>query len=236
MNIQSIIDQSIKDEQESRSGRVRSGKFSPSSFGRCFRNQYWNRADEPKTNPIDIRTFRVFKCGDLFHNFVKQQLRTRLITEGYQEEVRIENDDCLGFADFVCNGFVGEIKSQHSHKFWYMTQQKNESEEVYNKRMIEDIKPNILQSCFYAWELEKQEFILIFLSKDDLSIMQFQYKTKDFVPILADEMKSLREYWTKQELPPAKPRCYWSKKEQCFKECEYCGWLDKCKEVEKMKK
>lgn len=217
--IQELIDNIIALEDKD---HVKSGKFSPSLFGRCYRLQYWNRKGEVQSNPPDTRTLRVFKAGKLFHDFVQKLL---LCGEfGTQQEILIESEDVKGFADLVRENEVVDIKSQHSKAFWYM-----------NKKGV-DIKkekyPNWLQVGYYARELGKKFMRLVFISKDDLCVNEYVQPLDDYwLYEIEMELKELQSWWELQKLPFALPRCY-QKKDGSFGECQYCGFLDRCKKLE----
>ena len=206
--IQKLIDEALLKEQESRKDRVRSGLWSPSSLGRCFRAQYWNRKNEPVTNPIESRVLRVFKCGKLFHNFVQEFLPE------HQVEVKIQSEDILGYADIVTEDTVFDIKSMHSRGFWYM------DKEGYDVK--KEKYPNWLQLACYGVLLKKPKLCLVMVSKDDLCIAEYVQFTKDWEEDLNKELSTLRKHWV-EGLPKPEPRCYNGK------ECTYCGFQTKCK-------
>ena len=212
LSVQGMIDEALKPKP-----RKRSGKFSPSSFGKCFRAQYWNRKDEPVTNPPDSRVMRVFKAGDLFHKFVQETIISN--HPDIQKEVMVDTDpDVLGFCDMVNKIEVIEIKSQHSRAFHWMAKSKN---------IAEDKKTNWLQAMYYAIALGKSAARLVFISKDDMCIQEYQFKVDEYwEKEVAHELEVLRKWWEKDELPGANPRAYNGK------ECDYCNWRDKCKQKE----
>lgn len=211
MSVIKTIDEYLLNKQAERANRERSGCYSPSSFGKCYRAQYWNRKNEPQTNPPDIISLRRFACGDLFHDFVQNMLPP------HQNEVLVKVDpDILGYADIVGDNFVADLKSQHSKAFWWM------SRPDYN---IEEEKlPNILQVVYYASRLNKPIAKLVFISKDDLCIEERDFAVDKWLPKLETEITMLRDYWKGELLPPPMPRAYGGK------EGKYCGWLEKCKE------
>lgn len=215
--IQNLIDKALKPEE-----RERSGKWNPSKFGYCYRAQYWNRKDEPKSNPPDARTYRVFKAGYLFEEFVTSLL------QNYKPElqVKVEEEDVLGYSDIVIGNEAMDVKSQHSKSFWYMDKPE------FN--IIEDKKGNWLQVLYYAYRLKKDYGRLIFISKDDLCIKEFiQPVNKFWVGEIENELKELRRIWKANKLPPAKPRC--KKKKNGYWMCNYCDFKDKCFELENKK-
>lgn len=216
--IQTLIDNilALKDKNH-----ISSQKWKPSNFGGCFRKQYWSRKGEIPSNPIDIRTKRVFAAGQLFHDFVQNLLRD------YQKEVVVNTQpDVLGFADLVGENEVIDIKSQHSKSFWYMSKFKGDDikKEKYS---------NWLQVGFYARELKKKWLKLIYISKDDLCIQEYVQPLDEYwLGKIEAELSALREIWSKQELPPAKPRCE-PRKDGTFWECDFCPFSDLCKKIEK---
>lgn len=214
--IQELIDKAISLEDID---HIKSYKWKPSLFGRCFRAQYWARKGEAESNPVDRRTLRVFKAGKLFHDFVQGLL-------GGQREVLIESDDVKGYADVVRDNEVVDIKSQHSKAFWYMAKYKAPGD------VIADKYPNWLQVMYYARELKKEFGRLIFVSKDDLCIKEFVQPFDEYwLEQIDTELRQLRHNWALQELPSAKPRCYMDKDGKS-KECGYCNFRDKCAEIE----
>ncbi len=106
MSIQDLIDEALIKEEEIKSQRIRSGKFSPSSFGKCYRAQYWNRKNEPKSNPIDVSALRRFKVGNIIHQYAQS------FFPNAQREVLVLNGvDMVGYADIVLENEVIDIKS-----------------------------------------------------------------------------------------------------------------------------
>lgn len=222
-SIQELIDATLIKKEK----RIRSHKFSPSSLGRCYRNQFWNRLNEPITNPIDARTERIFKAGDFFHNFVQELIIKNI--PGASAEVLVETPDFKGYADLVLSDEVIDIKSQHSKAFWYRS-----------KLEWKDLEPklycNILQVCFYAVWLRKplepaKKARLVFISKDDLCIQEYPIDVEGkWTQEVIKECEILQTFWKEQKLPKAQPRAYDGK------ECKYCLWLTKCNKIEKGEK
>jgi CRISPR/Cas system-associated exonuclease Cas4 (RecB family) len=212
MNFQDIIDNALIAEQAVKATRIRSGKFSPSSFGRCYRMQYWNRKNEPQSNPVGVEALRRFKVGNIIHQYAQG------FFPNAQKEVMINLPDVIGFADIVLDNEVIDIKSCRSFEF------KTFANPNY------DIKvgkfQNCLQVCAYAHFLGKPFARLIFIEKDALDSKEFVIETKDLAVELKDELEILRGQWANGVLPPASPRAYGGK------ECSYCNYKDKCFVIE----
>jgi len=212
--IQKLVDDSLLMKEKNREHRVRSGKWNPSSFGRCFRFQYWNRLNEKKSNPLTIQTLRIFAAGHLFHDFIEN-----LLPEGHDVEVEVSVDDVFGYADVVESSCVTDIKSIRS---WGMKAIKKLSKEQFES----DKRSNIIQVMTYAVLLHKPKGRLVFVDKDGVEIREYEFKTVDWEQDVKDELTILRQYWEGKELPPAIPRTYGGK------ECNYCAFHDKCLGVE----
>jgi len=214
--IQDKLDSALLEEEKKKSNRTRSGKWAPSSFGRCYRAQYWNRKNEVKTNPIEASTLRIFQIGKLIHKMFQDILKSE-----YLPEVKIETPDVLGYADMVNIEEVIDIKSVRSFQFKLMKNKKK----PYNFRT--EKFENILQVTFYGKELNRKNGRLVFVDKDSLDIIEFSFPISEFSKEVDKEIGILNKYWFAEELPPASPRCYNGK------ECLYCGYsiIGKCKEA-----
>ncbi len=212
MNIQKLVQEALNKKQEDRKLRTRSGLWSPSSFGQCFRRQYWNRKNEPPTNPPDDRTLRVFMCGEIFHDFIKQYVEA-------PKEVEVRTEDTLGYADIVLGDEIIEIKSQNSRAWFHM------AKEAEKGKSISESKPeHVLQGSFYAINLDKPFLHLVYIDKDTLCMSEYRLAmTPQNRANLALELATLNDFWKNGEIPPASPRLY-----SGAKECEYCQFKDKC--------
>jgi CRISPR/Cas system-associated exonuclease Cas4 (RecB family) len=213
MSIQQLIDDTLTIEQEVKSKRIRSGKFSPSSFGKCYRAQYWNRKNEPVTNPPSVEALRRFKVGNIIHSYVQG-----FFPQAQREVIVLSGDDMVGYADIVLPDEVIDIKSCRAYEF-----------KLFKKKgfdVKEDKFQNCLQVCTYALFLNRSKARLVFIEKDALDSKEFELETKDFKKEVEDELEILRGYWKEDKLPPPLPRAYGGR------ECEYCGFKDKCFELE----
>lgn len=209
--IQELIDDILAEDQKEE--RVRSGLWNPSKFGRCLKLQYLDRHNEPKSSHVDARTLRVFKVGHVFHEWIQD-----LILSKYPDaeiEKKVQTKHLKGFADYVLDDEVGDIKTVHSKSFWYLKKK--------GSNILEDKKENILQLTTYAILLNKPYIRLVLVSKDDLTIKEYRIKvTFDLKKKVGHELYQLNKYWREQQLPPAKPRAFNGK------ECKYCNYQEVC--------
>jgi hypothetical protein len=208
VDIEKTIDDALLQEQIISSQRTRSGKWSPSSFGRCYRYQFWNRKNIPQSNPVDVEALRRFKLGKLVHNFVQNFIPDK------QTEVKVETDDVLGFADIVQPKKVIDIKSIRSFGF------KKILKKDYDITL--DKFSYILQLMSYVKFLSKKVGELFFVDTDSMKIKTFEFKIEDWEAKVDEELEVLRGFWKQDKLPPASPRAYGGK------ECKYCVFENEC--------
>jgi len=221
MSMQEKINKALLEKQKQGLEREKSHKFLPSSLGKCYRCQIINRTEIKITNPPDIRTLRIFKAGQLFHDFVQNFLPE------HQTEVPCETKDFKGRADIVTEDTVYDIKSVHS--YWFHHANKKD----YNIKTA--MYPAWLQVCFYAWVLKKKKICIVKISKDDLCIGEYVDFTERWRGELEKEINILKMAWgdyiTLNALPTASPRAYIDKN-GVSKECNYCNYLNWCRETE----
>jgi hypothetical protein len=214
--IEKLLDEHL--EKENSKPRKRSGKFSPSSFHQCYRRQIYNRRNEPQTNPPNERALRIFKIGNIVHEYLQ-----KLIPNHEQVcEVKFENENFIGFADHVGDNYIEDFKTVGSFKF----------KQINVKNAVIDVncRDYILQLMTYCYFMDKPIGKLTFVNKDDWQIKTFEFKLEDYKDKVEMEMNTLMNYWSTKTLPPATPRLYHGK------ECMYCNFKGLCKSTEKEKK
>lgn len=211
--IQEIVDNALLKEQEEKLKRVRSGKWSPSSFGRCYRYQFWNRKGEVMTNPPDAEALRRFKVGNIIHDYMQG-----FFPQAQREVKILVEDDIIGFADIVLENEVVDIKSCRSYEFKLITKKDFD--------IAKAKETNCLQVASYALFLNKPQARLIFIEKDELNSKEFVLKTEDWKEKVNNELEILRGHWKNESLPAPSPRAYGGK------ECSYCSFMDKCFELQ----
>lgn len=211
-NLQNLIDKALQEKQDKRKDRVRSGTFSPSSFGKCFRAQIWKRQNKPESNPPDIKSLRKMHLGVQTHNLTQNLLPEEMV------EVRVEEDDVLGFCD-ISSDKAYDIKSSDAYlvkNYWNIPtyiaiKDKYESflQVAYYGRVLGKEKASILPCVFGQFPTELEHEIIIKEWEDDLDC----------------ELYILRSYWEQGIIPEPEPRAYGGR------ECSYCGFADVCRGV-----
>lgn len=208
MDIEKLLDKELAREQAE--PRERSGKFSPSSFGQCYRRQIWNRRNEPKTNEPSPEALRIFKIGKLTHEYLQS-----LIPDNEEVcEKHYEEDDFHGFADHVGADFVEDFKTVNGFKFKKVCSPKT--------NIVEECSDYILQLMTYCLWFDKPIGKLTFVNKDDWKIKTFTFKLEDYINDVQEEMNMLMAFWHRESLPPALPRLYGGR------ECQYCAYKTLC--------
>lgn len=189
--LQQLINQSLRKANDERATKTKQSWW-PTDLGKCLSGAYYRRQGLAPDSTPDDRSLRVFKCGNLFEQFVIDQLKET--GQLFETQVRLEipEYDLTGYADLLLGEIVYEIKSVHSRKFWWM-QTGNDGPDVHY----------LCQLYAGMMALGKQEGRLIYLSKDDLSIAEYTLlisneKIRDLV---LHDLEILNRAW-RDEVPP----------------------------------
>ena len=213
-SIQTIINDKLATPREER----KPTSWNASKLGTCLTGVYLERLGIPPDEEFDARTLRVFSAGKTFEQWIIEMAKTPDVK--FEEQVRIElpEYDVTGYADLVCeiNGekIIYEIKSKNSRAFWYMEKQK-EGANFHHK----------MQAWLYMKALNIPEARILYVSKDDLCLLEYPIKLDDqeLAETTLNELRVLNEAW-KQQLPPPVPK--WEKKDQW--KASYCRWHKQC--------
>lgn len=212
MNIEKIINDKLLSDEEGKPKRERSGKYSPSYFGRCLRLQYWNRKDEPITNPPDLKGLKAMKQGVELHKFAQSHFPKEVC------EITIETEHVKGRADLVYPDIVYDIKGCQE---WQYKRYWN----IPTPKLVEAKLNNWLQVGWYGLELGKTYVSLIPWVYGTYVRFEHVIFTKQIEDKVKEEVKTLVDIWDRQWLPLPKPRAFGGH------ECNYCSWKDKCEEI-----
>lgn len=217
--IQQIANQKLIDLREKRDKEIKS--WHASKFGSCLRGMYLERMGVKPDSEFVERELRVFDCGHIFENWFVDLLKNDKDLK-IEQQVRVELKDLniSGYADGVIsyNGFkkVLEVKSKHSYGFKYL--EKDGAQEQHRE-----------QVWIYLKGLEIKEGSIIYLSKDDLRIMEFPVYLKDKALELSvmKQVELLNQAW-KDKSPyilPLPEKDSWQSK--------YCRWHSQCLKIKK---
>lgn len=188
------------------------GKWSPSSFGCCYRKQFWKRQRRIPSNPTGVSTLKKAKLGTLIHEFVQKWW------DGSCVEVKLEDENVKGYVDLITD-IVWDIKTVSASEF------KKICKAGYN--VADERKKNILQTCYYAMKLGKTHFGICFICRDDMEINdEFIFNVNDFRQDVEDELEQLNGIWELGKLPPAFSRSKYGL------ECTTCDYFDDCRNYE----
>jgi len=209
---QSISDQLRKENEERNEDRSEQTSWWPSSLGSCLTGA-WLQRNGGEREPFDDRTLRVFKVGNIFEKFVVDTVTKQDVE--FEEQVRLEwpEQNVTGYADLVVTKpehLLYEIKSKQSRGFWYM------------EKSGQPGRHNAYQTWIGAKILDIDEARLIYVSKDDLAIMEFVIR-KDDKELEAEVMQQLdllNEAQKTGVAPPPAPKGSWQAK--------YCGHHAEC--------
>lgn len=208
MNIIDRAKKTYEEDQEKRKLRTKSGKISPSSFGWCYRRQWYKHNGQPETDPMDFQGWAKVTLGQVIHRVFQAMFPKECC------EVKVETDDCFGYADIVLEDRVIEIKSQSDWAFKYHTKK---GFDVKSEKV-----DNWLQVAFYAMVLNKPKVELDFINQKQISdIVEYEDETIKWIPKVDEELKLIKEA-IKGQIPDANPRLY------AGKECKYCSYRTVC--------
>lgn len=191
-SVQKILSDALKEPRE----KKKQTSWHPSSLGSCLTGAYLARKGAERDEPFDDRTLRVFKVGNMMEDWLVGTIEKT--GAKFKKQVRIELPelDVTGYADLVMETPDGdlpyEIKSKNSKAFWWMEKKKQGPN-----------RQHMMQLWIYLKFLNRPEGRLIYLSKDDLAILEYIVRLNDEkleAEVMA-ELKILNAAW-KAQLPP----------------------------------
>ena len=195
INIQELINKTLRDKNDQKEKKDQT-TWHISQLGNCLRGQYFSRLGVEPDKKIDDRVLRVFDIGNRTEEWIVDLIKQ-------QKEVKIETQvrvfdkklNISGYIDLVLeqNGkkIVYEIKSKHSKSFWYMREQGAQLTHKY-------------QIIMYCDLLGVKTGQLVYVSKDDLSIMEFGFQmdseaVENIRKQVLERIALLNEAWKKKD-------------------------------------
>jgi len=227
INIQEIINKSVRGKRRKHHEQK---TWYVSSLGSCLTANYLARKGIA-TKEFDDRTLRVFKVGNMFEDWLVEQVaegekdfETQIgmggkVVNGELIKSKKEDSEISGYADLRIGNMIYEIKTKHSKAFWYM-----------NKRHMGPNRQHEYQLWTYLKLLNKPEGRLVYLSKDDLAILEYPVflKDKELESEVMNEINILNEAWEKGLPPkPVEDKKDWrykycsNHKKHCLKQSKY---------------
>lgn len=192
----------------------------PSGLGSCPTGRFLARKGL-KPEPFDDRTLRVFAVGNHFEEWLATTFEARVKEEHpeavFERQVRLldEGLGVSGYADLRLTlaeyAWLYEFKSMHSNSFWHMTRQK------------ESGKFQHRQQLWLGMKLTNTPLgSLVYLSKDDLTIMEYPVRLddKELEEATIDELALMNAALKADLPPPPLPPAAWQSK--------YCNFHHLC--------
>jgi len=221
------LDRIHKLDQEARKDKPVNSWYA-SSFDTCLCGRYLHRIGTKRDSEFTPRLLTVFDVGKKEEKWLIDTYKEIIEHEPgkYQleEQVRIDNKkyNVHGFIDLIITEKDGtktalEIKSKHSRSFWYLTRQ---GAQLGHK----------LQLWWYLQETGIEKGLIVYLSKDDREILQFEVlrNDKELKKQALNEVKILN-YCLKYKIPPPPAeKGTWQEKN--------CGYHQQCKKLQKEQK
>lgn len=211
-SVQSIINTAIKKDREDR--KITSWHIS--KLGSCLTGVYLERLGVEPDEEFDDRTLRVFEVGhmmeDWLFNLIEDFDGVKITRQGRVEDKKLNISGYYdGLVEYNGTRLIYEIKSKHSRAFWYM-RNKGEGANEHHE----------MQLWTYLWLTGVPEGRLLYLSKDDLSMLEYVIKLSDqkIGQRVSKEIKVLNEAWARKISPSPPDSKSWQAK--------FCRWHSKC--------
>lgn len=207
-----------------------------SRLGSCLSGQYYERLGIPPDMPFDDRTMRVFSVGNVFEDWI-----VKLIQGSHSQEIQrvdtqiaVESEelDISGYVDLEVNGIPYELKTVHSGAFWHMVDGYKMVRNEQGKKERVWVEGNgayphhEIQLWTYLLLLNRSVGKLVYISKDDLTIQEYEVKLNN--ELLRNQvigkggiLDQLNEAWrTKTPPQPNLDKDSWQYKR--------CNWHQTC--------
>ena len=187
--VQEILNKTIREGREKR--EITSWQVS--KLGSCLRGIYLERLGVKPDREFDDRTLRVFNVGKMFEDWFISLLGQKGLKAETQVRVEDLELNVSGYADLVAEykgeKKVYEIKTKHSNAFHYM------------RKEGKPMRQHQYQSWIYLYLLGIKEGAIIYLSKDDLSILEYPVflNDKSIEDEITKELFLLNWAWQKKD-------------------------------------
>jgi len=215
--IQNLMNKAIAEERREKKEIT---SWHISKLGSCLRGLYLERMGVEPDQPFDDRTLRIFNVGNIFEDWLTELLKKKLKLE---TQVRVEDKklNVSGYADAVIE-YEGkkkayEIKTKNSRSFWYM------------QKEGKPMRQHEYQLFMYLYLLDIDEGSIVYISKDDLAILEYPVfrNDKKLEKEVMDRIGLLNKAWKLKDpsVLPLPDKKDWQAK--------YCRWHNQCKAIKK---
>lgn len=177
-----------------------------SSLGKCPRAAFYKRLGVEETSPLDERTQRVFKVGDIFHEWIQDIANDEGYALAIEYELEDKKLDLEGRCDLIVHAdkkrILVDIKTINSRAFWHL--------EKSGKTVQEKYPQYVRQLGAYMLMLKKNgepvdEGRVLLVSKDDLMLKEVTYYlTTELEQAVTEELEMLNKHWAEKTLPPCR--------------------------------
>lgn len=219
-SFQKILNDWLRQETEKRKEK-KIDAFHASSLGQCKRKQIYRRMNEPESNPPDDRALRIFAVGDIFHEFMQKKAEEAGVLVAKEQSIKNEEYNYSGRYDALIEKdgkkLLYDFKTQHSQSFHYMQE---------NGTGVDEGKKLQIVSYAVMGNLPVDECRLLFLSKDDLCMMEVPVRVKDYKDKVIAELKELNQFYKEKKIPDQIPEIENGKANW---QCTYCAFKDNCR-------
>lgn len=195
-SIQTIINEAVRPTEERKKER-----WWATDLGKCLRGAYYARLGDAEKSELDDRTYRVFKAGQVFEQFVVDTLKSKVSDYEFTqpETIYMKEHDLSCRPDLIVKHketgkqYVYELKTVHSDKFWYMEKNGGKPDEHY-----------LMQAWCECLVTGIEDGRLLYVSKDDLCIAEYQVSLHDVAlgNAVKNELNILNHCWKTKTLPP----------------------------------
>lgn len=190
--------------------------FRASDTGKCLRMRYMKRLGIDYTKKPDKRINRVFKAGDLFHDYLQGLTRRAGISiaqEGlvFDEDLQVVGhfDDLLDIDGKIR---VADYKSKHSWGFKYLYDEGAQEDHIKqatlyayliskNGYVLANYEGDELKESIWYPPREIDEITIYYISKDDLRVAEFTYKKGLYLDSVIGEYKKLVKAFKEKKVP-----------------------------------
>jgi CRISPR/Cas system-associated exonuclease Cas4 (RecB family) len=213
MDFDKYIDNYIKREDRPKG----IGKYFPSEVGSCLR-KVWYSYKYP--SEIDPELRKVFKIGDIIHDFIVEVLRSEKNPEIKLLSSELPFVEKIG--DFLVSGRIDDVIKVESNGKVYIVEVKSAK----SLDLINEAKENnVMQLQLYMHFTGVHDGVLLYVDKTNLKSKAFEIKYDESKAMEAlNRFRKLHKHLVENTLP--EPEAKLNSKMSWM--CKYCEYKDMC--------